>query len=266
MSIKTVAVHIDQSLRAIARLEIATALCRKHQAHLIGLYTNTASSSSIAPNSKPMLLLTEQWKADFERCTTGVVGKEWRNFSQLDDAEAIEEIVTASRLADLVVVGQAEPGMKSNALSSLPEIVILNAGRPVLVIPYAGDYRPDFTSPIFAWKDTKEAAHALKDALPVIGGAKNAKVISIERAQDDTNATGMRVVEHLSRHGIHATHKTVVTDEVGVMDMLLSSVSDLDGDVLVMGGHVNSGFLKQERGKGTRYVLEHMTVPVLMSS
>ncbi|HJV81983.1 universal stress protein [Noviherbaspirillum sp.] len=266
MSIKTVAVHIDQSVRAIARLEIAVALCRKHNAYLIGLYTNTAAPAGNAPESKPMLRLIDQWKADFENRAAGLAGKEWRNFSHLEDPDAIEAVVTAARLADLVVVGQAEPGSKGRVLSSIPEIVILNAGRPVLVIPYAGDYRPDFASPIFAWKDTKEAAHALKDALHVIGDAKNARVISIEHSEDDADATGLRVVEHLARHGIQATHKTVVADEVGVMDMLLSSVSDLDGDVLVMGGHAQSGFLLHERGKGTRYVLEHMTVPVLMSS
>lgn len=266
MAIKTVAVHIDQSVRAIARLEMAAALCKKHQAHLVGLYTNTPGSLAATNDSKPMLRLTDQWKADFESRTAGLIGKEWQDFSHLGDAEAIEKIVSATRLSDLVVVGQAEPGAKNHLLSSLPEAVILNAGRPVLVIPYAGDYRPEFKAPIFAWKDTREAAHALKDALPVIGGARNAKVISIEHSHKHGSAAGARVVEHLSRHGIQAMHKTVVTDEVGVMDMLLSSVSDLDGDVLVMGGQVHSGFLMHERGKGTRYMLEHMTVPVLMSS
>lgn len=89
----------------------------------------------------------------------------------------------------------------------------------MLVIPYAGGYRSDFTSPIFAWKDSREVAHALKDALRVIGDAKNASVISIEHSADDADATGLRVVEHLARHGIQATDKTVVIDEVGVMGM-----------------------------------------------
>ena len=50
------------------------------------------------------------------------------------------------------------------------------------------------------------------------------------------------------------------------MDMLLNRASDRSADLLVMGAHGSIGFPFESRGAGTRYILRHMTVPVLMSS
>jgi len=49
------------------------------------------------------------------------------------------------------------------------------------------------------------------------------------------------------------------------MDMLLNRVADLGCDLLVMGAYGNYGFPYLNRGGGTRHILQHMTVPVLLS-
>jgi nucleotide-binding universal stress UspA family protein len=74
------------------------------------------------------------------------------------------------------------------------------------------------------------------------------------------------VVRHLADHGITAKPEVLVVEDFGIMDLLLNRVSDRSADLLVMGAHGQIGFPFVSRGAGTRYILQHMTVPVLMSS
>jgi nucleotide-binding universal stress UspA family protein len=70
----------------------------------------------------------------------------------------------------------------------------------------------------------------------------------------------------LAIHGIAVATEVVLVEDFGVMDMLLNRASDRSADLLVMGAHGSIGFPFESRGAGTRYILRHMTVPVLMSS
>jgi nucleotide-binding universal stress UspA family protein len=54
--------------------------------------------------------------------------------------------------------------------------------------------------------------------------------------------------------------------DIGIMDTLLNNAADLGSDLLVMGAHGHIGLPFVSRGAGTRYILRHMTVPVLMSN
>lgn len=66
-------------------------------------------------------------------------------------------------------------------------------------------------------------------------------------------------------HGIKVTAERLACEDIGVMDALLACAADLDADLLVMGAHggLGLGFL---RNSGTRYILRHMALPVLMSN
>jgi nucleotide-binding universal stress UspA family protein len=49
------------------------------------------------------------------------------------------------------------------------------------------------------------------------------------------------------------------------MDVLLARLAEESLDMLVMGAHGQYGFPHLFKGSSTRHILEHMTVPVLMS-
>ena len=53
--------------------------------------------------------------------------------------------------------------------------------------------------------------------------------------------------------------------DISVGDELLSRVSDLGCDLIVMGAYGRSRFREMVFGGATRHLLNHMTVPVLMS-
>jgi nucleotide-binding universal stress UspA family protein len=119
-----------------------------------------------------------------------------------------------------------------------------------------------------AWDGTREASRAVHDALPFLVGAKNVFVYRIN-PPDDPDIAGVDIAAHLAQHGIeaeaHHTVSKVPEAETAVFDsrsldtgdLLLSAASDFSVDMmrireLVLGGN-------------TRNILQHMTVPVLMS-
>ena len=70
---------------------------------------------------------------------------------------------------------------------------------------------------------------------------------------------------HLARHGVKAEAAHVVVENVAVGDALLSRAADLGSDLIVMGGYGHSRLREFALGGATRTLLEHMTVPTLLS-
>lgn len=70
---------------------------------------------------------------------------------------------------------------------------------------------------------------------------------------------------HLARHGVKAEAAQTVSNDIEVGDVILSRISDLGADLVVMGAYGHSRMLELMMGGVTRDLLRHMTVPVLMS-
>jgi nucleotide-binding universal stress UspA family protein len=94
---------------------------------------------------------------------------------------------------------------------------------------------------------------------------KQVYVLSVSARLEDGQATCTEVEQHLATHGIQARTEVVLVQDFGIMDVLLNRASDRSADLLVMGAHGSIGFPFESRGAGTRHILKHMTVPVLMA-
>ncbi len=70
---------------------------------------------------------------------------------------------------------------------------------------------------------------------------------------------------HLARHGVRAEASQTVSNDIDVGDILLSRLSDLGADLVVMGAYGHSRMRELMMGGVTRDLLRHMTIPVLMS-
>nr|AAC33476.2 unknown [Azospirillum brasilense] len=121
---------------------------------------------------------------------------------------------------------------------------------------------------LVAWNGSREAARAVADAMPILTAAKRVVVMAVNPKAGPAgigDEPGADIAKHLSRHGcrVEATH--IVTDQIDPGDTLLNTVADESCDLLVMGAYARSRVREQVLGGMTRYMLEHMTVPVLMS-
>jgi nucleotide-binding universal stress UspA family protein len=166
--------------------------------------------------------------------------------------------------SDLVIVGQSERSTVRDLGFDLAEELVLTAGRPVLVVPYAGRFPEVGTKVMVAWNGTREATRAVHDSLPILARAEQVLVYSVNPT-DEEHIPGADIATHLARHGVRAdAHKTVGRD-LDVGDIVLSAISDHGVNLLVMGAYGHSRLRELALGGATRQVLETMTVPVLMS-
>jgi nucleotide-binding universal stress UspA family protein len=182
------------------------------------------------------------------------------------EADLTESVTTLARLHDLVVLGQPEPSEPVIALR--PEEVVLAAGRPVLVIPYAGDFSEIGRHVIVAWSGTRESARALHDAMFLIERAETVTILEVDRPGSDGGAADLSaadVVAALKRRGITAKAEATVSDGTPVADIILSLAADLSADLVVMGAWGHSRLREFVLGGVSRGILKEMTVPVLMS-
>jgi nucleotide-binding universal stress UspA family protein len=74
------------------------------------------------------------------------------------------------------------------------------------------------------------------------------------------------MAEHLARHGLKVSADRTVTDgSISYADALLAYASDTGADLLVTGGYGHSRARELIMGGVSRELLDHMTLPVLMS-
>lgn len=270
MPLKNIMVHLDQGARTAARLEMAVSLARRHQARLVGVFGRRALPQQVGVvaswPSPDYVQTAAASKAAFALATAGLAQAEWEDINRGGDAALLGLLTDRARHADLVVVGQHDDSQPALVPPELPEDIAVNSGRPVLVVPYLGSYAAEFRRPLIAWNDSREAAHALNDALPLLEGCDRAIVLSLGTLHERAEASCQAVARHLACHGITAATEVLVVEDIGAMDMLLNRVADHAADLLVMGAHGQIGFPFVSRGAGTRHIMRSMTVPVLMSN
>jgi nucleotide-binding universal stress UspA family protein len=278
MSYKTIAVHLDTTARCTHRVDYAARLALNQGAHLVGVAPTDelrlpASYREFAPAideySASLGALRTQAReavASFEKAAKrwGVSFVESREpFDDTADAMAL-----SARYADLVVLGQTDPGFKGfTPPSDLPQFTIVNGGRPVLLIPYAGQFTQLPKIIDIAWDTSQESARAITDALPLLRQARQVNVIMVNARPSDTGhgeVPGADLAAFLARHGVQVEVAQVQAD-IDVGNALLSRSADDEADLLVIGGYGHSRFREMLLGGVTRSVLEHMTLPVLIA-
>ena len=270
MALKNLMVHLDQGERTAARLNLAVSLARKHQARLRGVFgqRGTAQQVGVVASwpSQEYVEARDASKAMFENATEGLPGAEWHDINRGGDAEVLRQIINLARHSDLVILGQHDERVKAYVPEDLAMEVIVDSGRPVLVFPYAGNFTEIGKHPLIAWNDAREAAHALNDSLSLIHDCDEAMVLSFTSRREDGELSCSEVARHLASHDIKARTEVMLVQDFGIMDMLLNRITDRGADLLIMGAHGHIGFPFVSRGGGTRYILRHMTVPVLLSN
>ena len=266
MALKNLMVHLDSSARTGYRLDMAASLARQHQARLVGVFGQLAEPSRVGVVSTwPSAEYTQAAqasKAMFEKATAGLADADWLDINRGSDVEVRHQIIEHGRCVDLVILGQYDEMAPAPVPADLCEEVIVKSGRPVLVVPFVGDFPSIGTRPLIAWSDMREAVRAINDGLPLIQRGADVLILS---SYDEVEASCQRLLAHLRSHGIEAKTEVLVGEEVGVMDQLLNKAGDFGADLLIMGAHSHGTIPFGSRGSGTKYILGHMTVPVLMS-
>lgn len=276
MSYKTILVHIDDTSRSPYRIKLAAELALKHGAHLTGL-ADTGVTRFIYQDGNingvdPTLLshleyLREraiQNVADFkiQVASSGVPSFD----GEVTQDDACGGIGLRARYCDVVIVGQTNPDEISPAvMDDFPEYMIVNSGRPVIVIPHSGEFDNLGRRPLLAWDGSRAATRAITDAIPLLREAELVNIVIINPTGDvHGEQPGADISAYLARHGIKlevSVHQT----RVAIGSALLSIATDLNSDLFVMGGYGHSRFREMIMGGTTHTILKDMTIPALFS-
>jgi nucleotide-binding universal stress UspA family protein len=177
------------------------------------------------------------------------------------------ELVALIRSHDLAIIGQNSPNYRLPS-GFRPGDLVLACGRPLLVTPYAGSFATIGRRVLIAWDGTREATRGLHDALPLIAKAELAVVMTVRPDEESfsRDASGLgRIVRHLERHGILARPEEAPQADIPIADVLLSRAADLDIDLIVAGAFHHSQIREAVFGGVSRELLDHTTVPLLLS-
>lgn len=268
MTFKDILVHIDNRPTCATRVAVAIRMARQHRARLAGLYVIPHpyfASHHVDPQG-----LAEAARLRFEAAVADAqLESEWICVdSQTSGLELSHIINLQSHYRDLLVIGQTNLSVPDRTIPpDLPERAVLGTGRPVLVVPYAGEFQALGRRVMLAWRGGPESARALHDALPLLAQAESVRVITIQGPGGDESykSHNADICHHLVHYGINASGEKRVCGDLSIGDMLLNRCADEGIDLLVMGAFAQSRRGHQTLGDVGRYLLEFMTVPVLMS-
>jgi nucleotide-binding universal stress UspA family protein len=283
MNIKDMLVFLDDGRASEGRLQLAANIAHDHRACLSAVYIQNnpmgrSSPTLAAPwlgvlaglplpgaiDTTPGAMLAdvaEQRFRDRRRCFN--VEGDWYPIDRTDQAE----LIGLARSADLIVIGQADP-IARPALPWRPEEIVIGCGRPVLMIPYIGNYPRIGRRVLVAWDGSREAVRALNDALPLISTADAVTLMTVRARIKDLKHGAQsteRVLHHLARHGITAHAEEGLQVGSSIADVLLSRSVDLAADLIVAGAYNHSQLRETLLGGVSRELFQHMTLPVLMS-
>jgi nucleotide-binding universal stress UspA family protein len=277
MEYRTILVHADTSAHAPARVRVAAAVATRTGAHLVGA----------APTGLSRFVCPEGYVCTPDSIIAGYIDPLYANAGRaLDEFESVARIAGVASIgrrmvadqpdaglarqapyADLVVLSQNDPDEStSDFVTSLPEYVVLNCTRPVLIVPFAGEFAEVASQVLVAWNGSREATAALTGAIPLMRGARRVSIVRFAPAPD--SATGVDpesdLIAYLARHQVRAEILTRpgAPEADGALPAL---AAELGSDLVVMGCYGHTRFRELLLGGASRLMLRTMTVPVLMA-
>lgn len=279
MTYKTILVHLHDVRRAKRLLDAAVPLARQSSGHIVGLgvlppYVMIPATESVGASitidehrvayAADMRKLKETFASTID---TRDIAAEWRQ-ADAGFGSVAGLIVTHGRAADLIVVAQKDAAWSHSDMLEEPERVVIESGRPVLVVPNAGDFSLPPKRVLVAWNGTRESTRAVFDALPLLKNAAEVSVLWIDPQRDRAAAEDVPAAElsaALSRHGIHSTAITAKSEHGDAGAALLAEAKSQRADCLVMGAYGHTRLREFFLGGASKHIFAHMTCPVLMS-
>lgn len=177
--------------------------------------------------------------------------------------DAVGVVGALARLYDLTMVLQ--PNADDETFdNSLPEQILLEAGGPVLFVPYTHRGPLKIANVGIAWDGSRVAARAVRDALPLLSKARKITLISAnDVSPPEVSADALKV--HLGWRGLHADVIRTTAAPIDIQPTLLSIAADECLDLMIMGAYGHSRLKERILGGVSRSMLQSMTLPTMMS-
>ena len=274
MALRNILVHVGDDSHCEKRIAAACDLARRNGADITGLYVRPFPVVIPAAPIGGAIPVIEGLSEAFERaCKEARKGFEavvaragitsdWHEA----DGDAAENIATHTRYADLAVVGQWCPDESSDQQPrDMAALVALSAGRPVMMLPYAGEHALTFERVMLCWDGSREAVRAAHDMLAVLPAGARVDVACVDPGESEDRDPGADIARHLASHGLDVDVHRMSSGDISIADALMSASSDLGSDCIVMGAYGHARMREIAFGGTTRAMLASAPVPLLLS-
>ncbi|MDO9316249.1 MAG: universal stress protein [Burkholderiaceae bacterium] len=274
--IRSILLHLDASTAATKRLRVAHLLAATHGSELEVLYAVTPAllqyplaASADSQLAGLLAALDVETRArvraafERERLHVGLPNLPW---NETDDGPLLAFKRQAFE-ADLLVLAQVNPDdtQSSQVPADFAPSVLIETGKPALMLPYIDTGSELGQTVLIAWKDSAASARAVTAALPMLRLAKSVHVASWEEPGGPHAGEPLTVERFLKRHGVAAKVHRCGRSTAEIGELLLSLAADVQADLLVMGCYGHSRAREWLLGGVTRTIFQSMTLPVLMS-
>jgi nucleotide-binding universal stress UspA family protein len=270
--VPTVLVLLDGAGRCDARTQLAARFAARHGSHLVGIaptgavelpagFAASRAIADAAATRAEAIRRADELAARFRRrcADEGVESVE----AHVHEGDKAAVLLHHALCADLVVIGQADPGNER-----FVEHVMLHNPRPTLVVPRAGRFQGFGESVLIAWDDSPGCARAVADALPLLRHARQVHLRLWHRpGEGDAALIADRlqaVREWLTRQGVSADVQAMAT-RMPIGQAILQAAADGGADLVVMGTYGHSRWTERLLGGVSRTVLASAPVPLLRS-
>lgn len=277
MTYRTVMVGLDAAPTCAARVDVAIALARDFDAHLVGVAPTGMVDLPAAPEAAAALgdYAAAAWELLI--AAAGDAANRFRgrchaanlaSYEALtDQAPVAASIARHAHCADLLVMSQPDPDQRGHRQDRATlEQVLMHAARPTLVVPYTHRGALRMRRMLVGWDESRESIRAMTDALPLLRRAQQVLLAHWRHAPDGGRAMDRLHSLHqwLAFQGVEAQPQDLVTT-LPIGEAMLSAASDAATDLIVMGAYSHSRWTEHVFGGTSRTLLDAMTVPVLMS-
>jgi nucleotide-binding universal stress UspA family protein len=273
-TLRSILVHLDGTDRAEVRLRLAHRLAALHGSAVTALFAVSPRVLAVLPpmGGLPPVPMAGEIDPDhrahaaamFERLLQDHADRcDWQ---ELRGEPVVRSFVRHALACDLMVLGQRDPRDATgfDVPGDFVEAALLGSGKPALIVPFAGRVSPNPEKVLLAWRPTRESAHALTTALPLLRTAKEVHLLASTDSEDPVAPTS-RLRDYLRLHGVGQLREHEPLQDRHAGDALLSLAGQVGAGLIVMGAYGHSRTRELVLGGATRTVLESATVPVWMA-
>jgi nucleotide-binding universal stress UspA family protein len=267
---RRILVHIDDAQSAPRRLMVARDLARPLDADVLACYAATPSAKrhslqvGLAIRGYDEANQQDMRRRDAAYDAFSATCGDASNVFWVSLPEHPETLFVRQALyADYLVLQQPDLlNDHSGVPAGFVDHVLVRSGKPAIVLPQTGIVRAVPRTVAIAWSETREAAHAVTCAMPLL---MQAEAIHIIGFGEESRASVAALSSRLRARRLEAKLHYLEDEGAGIGRLLLDRATEVGADLMVMGCYGHSQTRELILGGVTRTVLDTMTLPLLMA-
>jgi len=277
VDLKNLLIHLDHSTGCQNRLQTAFALARDFEAEITGLFVvpdyivpsyveAQISVDLIADVTEKAIARAEETLEGYRKLAdkAGV-----KMQARVVEGQVIPILREHSKYADLLLLGQDQPDDPDNASYGLADALLFEGGCACLVVPHSGKLAAPGKRILLTWNASRESAHAMRAAMPLLARAETVVVLSSEPDYLDAETArghphAEELMHFLKSHGIESTSGGIDDPGLAAGEAILAQAAEMNADMIVMGAYGHARLREIILGGVTRDLLKQSPVPLLL--